>query len=517
MKKRVFVFLGVALFALAIVPLINLSMWSGVKKEGQEWWSESVLYNFDFASALLGRVFYSHGISTNPTQVFIGKDDWLYLGEQYEKTVTSRRHQPTLEDLETSRIVAGATKSWDQWLNVKGVSMFRVMLGPDKNTVYPEFLPDWAQQASKSSTDTLLANDRNGLYVDTRNALRTAKARFSESLYYKTDTHWNSLGAWVAFRAFEAEIARGAPGLRLLSDNDVRISKVSERQGGDLAKFLRLKETLRDSEVVVDILSEHPIETEQYEFDTGRLKKAGGNPQIHTARQPLLVKSKHALNDKKVLWLRDSFGTAMAPFMAATFSETLQIHYETADTALLARLVETFKPDYVFVTVVERAARRKRFGSVPPLITSSEKPDDFTSVSHGMPTGTHDLVKTRNSEAYRVAGADPYLTFSLDHPVHAREASQLVLELNCGEKMGPVQVQVSWHAAGRPFSEANSVRFATQPGTTAINLSPLSSWAQAGAVTDIRVDIDSASACPVVAINNIELGKDSPFRSERAI
>ena len=416
MKKRVFVFLGVALLALAIVPLINLSTWSGPKKEGQKWWSESVLYNFDFASALLGRLFYPHGISTNPTQVFIGKDDWLYLGEQYEKTVTSRRHQPTARDAEEARIIAGATKSWDQWLNLKGVSMFRVMLGPDKNTVYPEFLPDWAQQASRSSTDTLLANDNKGLYVDTRTALRTAKSRFSETLYYKTDTHWNSLGAWVAFRAFEAEIARSDPGLRLLSDNDVRVSKVSERQGGDLAKFLRLKETLRDSEVVVDILSEHTIETEQYEFDTGRLKSTGGNPQIHTARQPLLVKSKHALNDKKVLWLRDSFGTAMAPFMAATFSETLQIHYETADTALLARLVETFKPDYVFVTVVERAARRKRFGSVPPLITSSEKPNDFTSVSQGMAAGTHDLVRARNSEAYRVTGADPYLTFSLDHP-----------------------------------------------------------------------------------------------------
>ena len=319
----------------------------------------------------------------------------------------------------------------------------------------------------------------------------------------------------MAFRAFEAEIARSDPGLRLLSDNDVRVSKVSERQGGDLAKFLRLKETLRDSEVVVDILSEHTIETEQYEFDTGRLKSTGGNPQIHTARQPLLVKSKHALNDKKVLWLRDSFGTAMAPFMAATFSETLQIHYETADTALLARLVETFKPDYVFVTVVERAARRKRFGSVPPLITSSEKPNDFTSVSQGMAAGTHDLVRARNSEAYRVTGADPYLTFSLDHPVHAGDASQLVLELNCGEKRGPVQMQVSWHAAGRPFSDAESVRFTTQPGITAINLSPLSSWARAGAVTDIRIDIDSASACPVLAINKLELGKDS--RNGRAI
>ncbi|PTR16118.1 acetyltransferase AlgX (SGNH hydrolase-like protein) [Nitrosospira sp. Nsp2] len=512
-KKRVFVFLGVALLALAIVPLINLSAWNGPKKEGQEWWSDSVLYNFDFASAFLGRVFYPHGISTNPSQVFIGKDDWLYLGEQYEKTVTSRRHQPTALDAEAAQVIASATRSWDQWLTLKGVRMFRVMLGPDKNTVYPEFLPDWAQQASRSSTDTLLANDSKGLYVDIRNAMRTAKSRFAESLYYKTDTHWNSLGAWVAFRAFEAEIARAEPGLRLLSDHEVRITKVNERQGGDLAKFLRLKETLRDSEVVVDIVSERPIEIEQYEFDTGRLKKAGGNPQIHTARQPLLVKSKHALNDKKVLWLRDSFGTAMAPFMAATFSETLQIHYESADTASLARLVDTFKPDYVFVTVVERAARRKRFGSLPPLIFSSEKPKRFTSVSHGLPTETHDLIKTRNRQAYRVAGADPYVTFSLDQPVRARDVSQLVLDLNCGEKTEPVKVQISWHSAGREFSEANSVRFTTQPGMTAINLTPLSSWAQAGAVTDIRVDIDSASACPIVAISSLELGKDAGDQS----
>jgi alginate O-acetyltransferase complex protein AlgJ len=177
--------------------------------------------------------------------------------------------------------------------------------------------------------------------------------------------------------------------------------------------------------------------------------------------------------------------------------------------------VETFKPDYVFVTVVERAARRKRFGSVPPLITASKKPSDFTPVSQGMPAGTHDLVKARDSDAYQVSGSDPYVTFSLDHPVHARDASQLVLDLNCGEKTGPVQVQVSWHAAGRPFSEANSIRFAARPGTTAINLSPLASWAQAGAVTDIRVDIDSVNACPIVAINSLELGKDS--RGESAI
>jgi hypothetical protein len=383
MKKRVLMFVCVALLALAVVPVINLSMLNGQKNEGQEWWSESVLYNFDFALALLSRFSYPHGISTNPSQVFIGKEDWLYLGDQYNKTVAQGRHGTTAKDAQIAGLIGSATESWSQWLNQKGVSMFRVMLGPDKGTIYPEFLPDWAQPAAHSATDMLLANVSEGLYVDTRMALRAAKSQFPESLYYKTDTHWNSLGAWVAFSAFETEIARSEEGLRRLTEQPIRRFMVTERQGGDLAKFLRLKETLRDTEVVIRIISDRAIETEHYDFDTGSLKRSGGNPEIHTARRPLLVKSKHALNEKRVLWLRDSFGTAMSPFMAATFTETLQLHYDEAHPEVFARLVETFKPDYVFITVVERAARRKRFGTPPPPIVASREPEVIASPSEG--------------------------------------------------------------------------------------------------------------------------------------
>lgn len=378
-------FVWVALFVLAVVPAINLNMGDGQKKNTElEWWRDSTLYNLDFASALLNRFFYPHGISTNPDQVLIGKDDWLYLGEQYDNTISRNRRGATVEDAEVARIIGQATNSWSEWLSQKGVSKFRVMLSPDKTTIYPEFLPGWAQPATESATDTLLKNVSQGLYIDTRTALRAAKSRFSESLYYKTDTHWNSLGAWVAFQAFQTEIARTETDLRWLTEQDVRISNVNERQGGDLAKFLRLKEILRDDEVAIDIKSELPVETAQYDFETGRLKRSGGNPEIHTAQRPLLVKSKNALNQKRVLWLRDSFGTAIAPFMAATFSETVQLHYDAAHPEVFARLVEIYKPDYVFITVVERGARRKRFGSFPPLALSSEKAENATLASQGV-------------------------------------------------------------------------------------------------------------------------------------
>lgn len=363
MKKRALVFVCMALLALAVVPVINFKLGNIQEKKGQEWWSRAVLYNFDFALPFLNHLFYPVGISTNPRHVIIGKDDWLYLGDQYEKTITVRRLGTTGKDKDVARKIGLATKSWEPWLKNKGVRLFRIILGPDKGTIYPEFLPDWAQPAADSATDTLLANVNRELYIDTRPALRAAKSQFSRPIYYKTDSHWNSLGAWVAFRAFAEEVARTESGLRWISDQQVSVSKVNVRNGGGTANFLRLNQMLRDSELTIKIDSGYPIETEQYDYETGKLIVFGGNHQIDTpVRQPpILVKSKHALNHKKVLWLRDSFGSAMAPFMAVTFTEIVQLHYISTDSVRFTRLIETYKPDYVFITVVERSSRHKWF------------------------------------------------------------------------------------------------------------------------------------------------------------
>jgi len=212
MKRKVLIFVCVALLALAVVPAINLKL--GTEKKGYERWSKFVLYNLDFALPYRSRFFYSLGISTDPKQVIIGKNDWLYLGDQYEKTITTMRRGAIAEDVEAAKKIGFATKSWEQWLKLKGVRLFQVMLGPNKSTIYPEFLPDWAHPAADSVTNTLLTNVSQGLYVDTSSALRTAKSEFSEPLYYQTDTHWNSLGAWVAFRALGKSVAHTQTELR---------------------------------------------------------------------------------------------------------------------------------------------------------------------------------------------------------------------------------------------------------------------------------------------------------------
>lgn len=368
MKTKTLMFVWLTIFVLTIVPVFNIIN-MGVAAKKITSWNRASLYSFDFSLPFINGFFYKFGVSTNPNQVVIGKNDWLYLGDQYSKTISVKRLGSTIESTHAAKKIGVATKSWDSWLKSKGVLAYKIMLGPDKDTIYPEFLPDWAKPTGNSVTDTLLANTDQNIYIDTRGVLKNAKSLFSEPLYYKTDTHWNSLGAWVAFNTLAMDMARFDSKLKLLSEQQVHISEVKKRNGGDLSGFLRLNDQLIDKEIIINIDNEkYSIETEQYDFDTGHLIFSGNNPKISSPKSPILVKSKNALNRKKVLWLRDSFGSSISPFMSATFSEVLQLHYNKANPEYFAKLVNKFHPDYVFITVVERDSLSVLFQKLPPIL-----------------------------------------------------------------------------------------------------------------------------------------------------
>jgi hypothetical protein len=241
------------------------------------------------------------------------------------------------------------------------------MVGPNKSTIYSEHLPTWAKSPSPNVTDALFAGTGNIRYIDLRQALFAAKNKQPDALYYKTDTHWNSLGAGISFHAFAQQVAVAAPELRWPSETAYELDSVKPRGGGDLAKFLRLKENLTDKEPIIRA-SSVSIDTTHFDYETNKIVHRGGNPNIEAPSKPLLIKSENALNIQRVLWLRDSFGTAMSPLMAATFSDVLQLHYDEGmkSPKRFIKLVDEFKPDYVFITVVERAARNKAFTEFPP-------------------------------------------------------------------------------------------------------------------------------------------------------
>lgn len=508
MKKRVRVFVTTVIMALSIVPIINLSS-NRPQITASGWLNPTMLYNLDFAASWLTRILYPLGISTNPQEVIIGYADWLYLGDEHAATRTVTRRGVSPEDIERGRRIAEATLAWERWLGLEGVRLYRIMVGPNKETIYPEYLPEWAKPAASAPVDTLFNALTGERYIDPRAALAQAKDRQSQPLYYRLDTHWNSLGAAHTLRVFADHIHQYAPSLRWPFGEVITVSRVGVRPFGDLAGLLRLSAPLQDPEPAVEINTDGPIDIVQRDLDSGQIIAAGGNPRIETPTSALHVSSDSALNAKRVLWLRDSFGEALAPFMAATFTETVQLHWSDAledDGRRLIELVQSWQPDYVFVTVVERSALSELFTTLPPLIASSDR-THFFALRASHPRARNHLQPGDREDVWQIAGDDPGIEYSLVAPISSRVAPVLAFDLVCAHQTDPVAIQVYWLGTGDAgFSETNSTRFTTRPGSTVVDLAAAPGWLASGDIVRLRLDIDSPQACQSFTLSDLELG-----------
>jgi hypothetical protein len=508
------VLLTAVLLGLLAVPALNIL--ATPDREPIQWTEKSFLYNMDFASRWAALLLYPLGISTNPKQVIIGHDGWLFLGDQYEQTLTIDRSPSTQADFAVGQSIGSATQAWNLYLVSKGVKVFKVMIGPNKATIYPEHLPTWAKPSSPNAFDALLAGTGTAHHLDLRALLLAAKASQPAPLYHKTDTHWNALGAGVAFQALAQQVGEAAPEIQWPTPKSYELIRLESQPGGDLAKFLRLQSYLSETNPIVQA-TRLTVETSQVDFDTGLVLKKGGNPLIDSSTKPLLVQSAGALNTKKVLWLRDSFGTALSPLMAATFSDVVQLHWIEGikPNGRLVQLVEDWQPDYVFVTVVERAARSPLFTALPPPVFVPWS-DEFRPNRTTSQRASNHLLKGPSAGEFEIAGNDAHIDFTLSETVNPKQARYLDLDLTCADSSTSVQVQLFWLEDGQAqYDEEHSTRFSFRTGHHLIDLRTLPKWDAAKSIRRIRLDMDAQNPCTNFILKNPSLGLLPPAAKSR--
>jgi hypothetical protein len=288
------------------------------------------------------------GVSPVP-KVLLGKSGWLYFRGEDAKAFD--RWYRGSEPLADATIVAIRDELLRRqaFLAGRGISFLAVVV-PEKYTVYPEFLPDWAaRRADHTPLDRIaaeLARHPQLPFVDLRGPLLRAKDG-GELLYYKTDSHWNYLGATVAYHAIMHEAARLLPGLTIAPVAPPRRDYYS----GDLPRMLGLRQQFREDNIapIVEILA-----TPQSRCVTEETPAAG--PKIETyvyrcANAPRFT----------ALMYRDSMATPLIPMLAENFSRSTFVTSEHFDPALVERL----KPDIVIEESVERAAANPAYYPMP--------------------------------------------------------------------------------------------------------------------------------------------------------
>lgn len=148
---------------------------------------------------------------TSPIEsVLVGKQGWLfhrmpsdileYQGRLDRKPYIIRRLRIVLEERR-------------DWLAEHGIP-YLVLIAATKQSIYPEKMPDWLVPGDESHSrrkllESELRRVRSNLNLyDFVPALRDAKPKWGDALYYRHDSHWTYVGALQAYTALARQYPR---------------------------------------------------------------------------------------------------------------------------------------------------------------------------------------------------------------------------------------------------------------------------------------------------------------------
>jgi hypothetical protein len=262
-------------------------------------------------------------------KVLVGKRRRLFLDNDSNEVIRQHTGERrfTERQLEDWRLIL---ENRTAWLGKRGVP-YLFLVPPNAHSVYPEDLPDGIVASPERPVLQLIDHlAQTGSYARVIYPLeQILAAKPHPLLYSKTDPHWTSVAAFVAYELLIDEIAKLLP-LNKLAESDIVFRRRPVQ--GELGYKLGLGPT-------PDIWGyvKHP-----------RAQLVSDN-QVHN-RGSLVVTECPEVPPTTCLVFGDSFANRLLPLFASTFGHLGQAYSATLDYSL----VEEFQPDVVISVLNER-------------------------------------------------------------------------------------------------------------------------------------------------------------------
>lgn len=263
--------------------------------------------------------------------VLAGQNNWLvYTGENslddFQRTIPYTDEQL----FQIQQGVDGMTR----FLQQKGIT-FLVVVAPNKNTIYPEYMPRQIQVIGKQSRlDQVIAYQQQhgqAQILDLRPAL--LQARQERPVFYETDTHWNPYGAYAGYVQVINSLQKEFPNLKPHALNEYRYT-IDAVKRGDLASnwlqsaseepFFLLDPVFERNVSRFELLQERVLYSFRYN------DSASGMP--------------------RAVVYHDSFMAWLSPFLSDHFSKAVYIWSGQIDE----QYIDSEKPDIVIFECTER-------------------------------------------------------------------------------------------------------------------------------------------------------------------
>lgn len=291
------------------------------------------------------------GLRSSITEdVVLGTDGWLYFADTLPDYVGL---QPM-----TDREIFSAARNlrlMAEYCESQG-ARFLFTLAPNKNSLYPEHMPNLTLPSARKPRDAKrLAEELERQGVDYLDCFALFRGQ-EETLYFKTDSHWNGKGAALAADAVNRALGRSSG----YFDGPFTREEVHK---GDLYDMLY---------PAGEGLEADPVYSGELTIEYDVPIRSAENLTIMT----------HGGGEGSLVMFRDSFGNNLYPYLADSFGAALF----SRSMPYRLDLVAQREADYVAAELVERNLRYliQNIPVMPAPGRGTEKPEGFTVYGSGV-------------------------------------------------------------------------------------------------------------------------------------
>lgn len=269
---------------------------------------------------------------------FVGRDMWRKLkvavdrigGSRLENGVYIGTNGQLLDQIEVAdeNHLAANIKAIKSFSESQSKIPVRMMLVPDAANVLNHSLPALAKPEDQTQMFSMVRKDLGDSveWIDVSTELNKHK---TEKIYYKTDHHWTTLGAFYAFQA-------AAPSLGI--DGDLSGKYVSYTVSDSFNGMLASKSgvnfgekeqidiyvpTEEDTDLIVDYVDEGKRSTSLY--DSSKLKEKDQYTVFLGGNSSLLDIRTVSTSTKRLLLVKDSFANSFIPFLTPYYREIVVV------------------------------------------------------------------------------------------------------------------------------------------------------------------------------------------------
>ena len=237
--------------------------------------------------------------------VYFGKDNYLIARQDTDKfeTENADKNCKYLEEFVD---------------NYKKNTDICVMLVPNTSEILKKKLPKYAYNFNETRyINDIYKEIGEDTTVDVNQML---KAHKDEYLYYKTDHHWTTLGAYYAFTEYADKTGINIEKHTTKLVTDKFYGTMSSKANLEIeADKVYIYEPDKEEEVSVRYNNSTELKDSLYEMSA--LDKKDKYSIFLGGNNPLVQITTNAENDRKVLVIKDSFAHCFIPFMISGFSK----------------------------------------------------------------------------------------------------------------------------------------------------------------------------------------------------